>query len=169
MPLVDLWLNSQEQLVDKHVQQIVTFAGDGKLRDGNNASREFHEFLSQIPNQTLCRYVDECLKEALPDGGLVLQDLVNEIGIRLGFSVSYGRYRSSPSQISYDGLWHFPDEHDVIIEVKTTDAYRIDLEKIAEYRQALIDDETVKERSSSILIVIIFTVRLSFSAGPMHT
>ena len=154
MSLVDLWINSKQQLSDKHIQQIVTFAGNGKLRDGNNASGEFREFLSQIPNQLLYQYIEQCLQEALTDGGLILQDLINEVGSRLGFSVKHGRYRSSVNKIGYDGLWHFPDGHDVLIEVKTTDAYRIDLEKIAEYRQALIQNGTIEEKSSSILIVV---------------
>lgn len=154
MSLVDLWTNSKQQLSDKHIQQIVTFAGNGKLRDGNNASGEFREFLSQIPNQLLHQYIEQCLQEALTDGGLILQDLINEVGSRLGFSVEHGRYRSSVNKIGYDGLWHFPDGHDVIIEVKTTDAYRIDLERIAEYRQALIQKGTIDEKSSSILIVV---------------
>jgi len=33
MALVDLWIGSQDQLKQKHVQQIIAFAGDGKLLD----------------------------------------------------------------------------------------------------------------------------------------
>jgi hypothetical protein len=56
--------------------------------------------------------------------------------------------------IGYDGIWRFPDGHAVIIEVKTTDAYRIDLDTIAGYRKALIRQGSVQEQSSSMLIVV---------------
>lgn len=51
MALVDLWTNSREQPEQKHVQQIIAFAGDGKLLDGSEASKESRGFLA--------RYVDE--------------------------------------------------------------------------------------------------------------
>ena len=38
--------------------------------------------------------------------------------------------------------------------MKTTDAYRIDLNKLAEYRKKLIKDEKVEEKESSVLIVV---------------
>jgi len=43
MALVDLWMSSQDQLRQKHVQQIIAFAGDGKLLDGSEASSEFRD------------------------------------------------------------------------------------------------------------------------------
>ena len=49
MALVDLWLQTQLQLASKHIQQIIAFAGDGKLRDGNAASSELRQFLSCCP------------------------------------------------------------------------------------------------------------------------
>jgi hypothetical protein len=83
-----------------------------------------------------------------------LQDIVNQIGIRLGFTVDYGRYRGTSAHIGYDGLWRFPNCHTVIIEVKTTDAYRIALDKLAEYRRTLISQGLIEEAKSSILIVV---------------
>jgi hypothetical protein len=35
MALVDLWKSSPEQIKGKTVQQLLAFAGDGHLRDGN--------------------------------------------------------------------------------------------------------------------------------------
>jgi len=53
MALIDLWTTSQDQLKDKHVQQMIAFAGDGRLLDESGASkssgascREFHRMLS---------------------------------------------------------------------------------------------------------------------------
>ena len=92
MALVDLWISSQDQIRQKHVQQIIAFAGDGKLLDGSEASSEFRDFLAQIPSDLLGRYADECLSGSFTDSGYVLQDIVNEIGRRLGFTVTDGRY-----------------------------------------------------------------------------
>lgn len=154
MPLSDLWLNSKEQLEDKHIQQIIAFAGNGQLRDGNATSTELRSFLDQVPSEILKRYTDECLKDSFKDSGFVLQDIINQVGKRLGFDVIAGRYRGTAGRIGFDGLWKFPDGHSVIVEVKTTDAYRIDLSTVVGYRKALIAKEEVEEDSSSILLVV---------------
>lgn len=92
MSLIDLWRDNRQQLEDKHVQQIIAFAGDGRLKDGSNAAMEFREFLSHVPSNLLERYVDECITSSFSDSGLALQDVVNEVGSRLGLSVTSGRY-----------------------------------------------------------------------------
>ncbi len=154
MPLTELWLNSRSQLEDKHIQQIIAFAGDGFLRDGSSASNEFRDFLSHIPTSHLRKYTDQCLSEAFKDSGLALQDIVNEIGRRLGFLVHNGRYRGSSREIGFDGLWKLTYGHSIIVEVKTTDAFRIDLNTIAEYRRDLVQQSEVEESASSILIIV---------------
>jgi hypothetical protein len=125
--LIDLWRDSRDQISDKHVQQIVAFAGDGRLADGSSSSIEFRNFLGQIPSVILMRYVSECLASSFGGSGLVLQDTVNEIGSRLGFRVTHGRYRGVVGQLGFDGLWESVDGHFIVVEVKTTDTYRIDL------------------------------------------
>lgn len=82
MALIDLWRGSRDQISAKHVQQIVGFAGDGKLGDGNLSSFEFRTFLAQIPSPILIRYASECLVDSFSGSGLVLQDAVNETGSR---------------------------------------------------------------------------------------
>jgi hypothetical protein len=154
MSLIDLWNSSPGQLRDKHVRQIIAFAANGRLIDGNESSVEFRTYLSQIPSSLISRYAEECLREKFDDSGLALQDVVNQVGRRLGFIVSDGRYRGNQSQIGYDGLWVSPDNHQIIVEVKTTDAYRIDLNRIAYYRRALIKSSEISEDNSSILIVV---------------
>jgi hypothetical protein len=149
MSLLQLWRASREQFEGKHIQQIIAFAGGGRLRDGSSASVEFREFLANVPSETLIAYTDQCLQESFKDSGLALQDLVNQVGVRLGFEVEYGRYRRK-----FDGLWIFPDDHAVVVEVKTTDAYRIDLDRIAGYRRALINERSIDEEQSSVLIVV---------------
>jgi hypothetical protein len=154
MALVDLWNSSQDQLKQKHVQQIIAFAGDGRLLDGSEASKEFRSFLAQVSSNLLARYADECLSDSFTNSGYALQDVVNQIGKRLGFRVTDGRYRGTTAHIGFDGLWRFPDGHTVVVEVKTTDAYRIQLNRVVGYERALVKSETISEDASSVLIVV---------------
>ena len=154
MSLTELWLRTRKQIDGKLIHQIITFAGEGKLRDGNTASKEFREFLFNIPSSLLMQYLDQCLENPFPDSGLVLQDIVNQMGRRLGFTVTDGRYRGSSNQVGFDGIWGFPDGHAVIVEVKTTDAYQISLDTLAKYRRQLATEGKIAEDKSSILIVI---------------
>ena len=154
MALIDLWLTSQEQIRSKHLHQIIAFAGEGRLRDLGVASSEFREFLGRIPSDLLARYASECLIESFTDSGQALQDIVNQIGRRLGLEVSYGRYRGTTAHVGHDGLWRLPNAHAVIVEVKTTDAYRIDLNTLANYRKALVASSSIVEEASSMLIVV---------------
>lgn len=154
MSLVDLWQSTPKQLSDKYLQQIIAFAGDGKLKDGNATSEEFRAFIGLIPSIILFRYATECLESKFENSGLALQDIVNQAGKRLGFQVNDGRYRGVRNDNGNDGLWISPDGDQIVVEVKTTDAYRIDLEKIAGYRRSLIKQDTISEERSSVLIVV---------------
>ena len=154
MGLAELWSTSREQLIDKRVYQIIAFAGNGQLLDGGTAAYEFRQFLALVPSSFLERYADECLRESFVGSGFALQDVVNQIGRRLGYSVTDGRYRGTVAHTGFDGLWKFPDEHIVIVEVKTTDTYSIDLQRIANYRRELITNGQMEEERSSVLIVV---------------
>ncbi len=92
--------------------------------------------------------------DSFADSGLALQDVVNQIGKRLGYSVTNGRYRGVVGDIGFDGVWHSSDGHGIIVEVKTTDAYRIDLNVLAEYRRSLIEQQAISSNAPSILIVV---------------
>jgi hypothetical protein len=76
MPLVDIWKSSPEQIRNKTVQQLLIFAGDGKLRDGNETSIEFRQFLAHIPSDLLSTYAIQCLTSSFHEGGFALQDIV---------------------------------------------------------------------------------------------
>jgi hypothetical protein len=154
MSISELWSSSRSQLEDKHVQQIIAFAGAGQLTDRSPASDEFRQFLDHVPSRTLARYAAECLETSFSGSGLALQDIVNQVGKRLGFSVEDGLYRGTPTRSGFDGLWVFPDKHGVVVEVKTTDTYRIDLNRIAEYRHSLVSEGKIAEQGSSVLIVV---------------
>ncbi len=95
-----------------------------------------------------------CLAQRFGGSGFALQDVINQVGRRLGFEVQDGRYRGTSTTIGYDGLWTSPATHSIVVEVKTTDAYRIDLNTLAGYRRALAKTGTIAEEASSILIVV---------------
>jgi hypothetical protein len=154
MALLDLWTKSRDQLQDKQVHQLIAFAGAGKLIDGSECSAEFRAFLARVPSASLREYANQCLTQSFPDSGLALQDVVNEVGARLGANIEPGRYRGTSKHVGFDGVWEFPNGQSIIVEVKTTDTYRIDLNTIADYRQALIESKVVSEAASSMLLVV---------------
>lgn len=154
MTLVQLWKDNPEQMRAKRVDQIIGFAGDGKLGDNNSAPSEFREFLARVPSEYLHRYANDCLESAFKDSGLALQDIVNEVAARLGFQVEAGRYRGSKSEIGHDGIWVTPNGHSIVAEVKTTDAYRLPIETVVGYRRSLIKLGRIIEEKSSILIIV---------------
>lgn len=138
----------------KHIWQIVKWAGEGRLTDGSVASTQVRTFLGGVRSVELERYAIECLTSKFEDSGLVLQDLINEIGSRLGFAVSHGEYRGNVSKIGFDGVWKLPNEHTIVVEVKTTDAFRISLADVVGYRDELIEKGQIKAGYSSVLIVV---------------
>ncbi len=134
---------------------MVGLAGEGRLRDASTASAEFRGFLKIVPISLLMRYAIECLgDEKFADGGKALQDIINEVGRRLGFEVENGLYQGRKDQIGFDGLWRGEGGYSIIVEVKTTDTYSIDLDTLSEYREKLAKDGKINLVNSSILIVV---------------
>ncbi|MFH0813386.1 MAG: hypothetical protein V2A69_11205 [Pseudomonadota bacterium] len=155
MPTIsELWQQNKQYLLEKKLQQVLSFCGDGKLKDGNDTSAQFRDYLGLVPTSVLRSYAQECLQDSFQDSGLALQDIVNQIGMRLGFEVKPGVYRGSSTIIGYDGLWKAVDGHLLLIEVKTTDAYRINLDTIVEYRKKLAANGVLEVEKTSILIVV---------------
>ncbi|HET6764582.1 MAG TPA: hypothetical protein VFH27_12950 [Longimicrobiaceae bacterium] len=154
MSLTTILRTAPEQLKGKLVKQIIAFAGDGKLLDGSAASVEFRDFLGNVSSTDLARYADECLAEKFDSNGLALQDIVNQFGRRLGFRVEDGRYGGSSSQVAFDGLWATSDGRQIVVEVKTSPTFGVQLDTVAGYRRALIRDGRINEEDSSILLVV---------------
>lgn len=153
MPLIDFWETNRANLLAMEITQIVQMAGNGKLTDGSECSKELRDFLKKVDVTQLERYAASCLDKGFELSGFVLQDIVNEVGRRLGCAVSNGLYRGRKGQIGADGLWKFED-WGFVVEVKTTDAYTIRLDKIEEYRAASCAEGALAEpRSSSIIVV----------------
>jgi len=152
--LIDHWQANQAEFQTKKVHQILTWAGDGHLLDGNTASLDFRNLLKQLPVEVLKAYSDECVVGAFKDSGLALQDIINEVGHRLDFQMTHGKYRGSSAEPGHDGLWRLPSGKALIIEVKTTADFSIDLDRIAEYKKHLVAHEHVEADNASILVVI---------------
>ena len=153
MPLLDFWKTSPASVLTLTIEQIVSSAGDGKLRDDNVSSSELRAFLSEVQTKQLRAYAEGCLSNAFPKSGHVLQDVVNELGRRLDYTVTNGRYQGTTNRIGSDGLWRSPEGHDLVVEVKTTDAYRISLDTIARYRDEHTARGDVGTRNSMLIVV----------------
>jgi hypothetical protein len=153
MPLLAFWESNPDEVGQTSIEQIVAMAGDGNLRDGSHCSVELRAYLTQADTKKLAEYIDHCLSTSFSKGGLVFQDLVNELGRRLDYKVMNGRYQGTINAIGFDGIWTSPEGHTIVAEVKTTDAYRIPLDTIASYLQRLLDSKEVIEPSSILILV----------------
>jgi|SRR5947209_3292360 len=152
MALIDLW--QSEDTRKRKLFQLITFAGTGKLGDGNSTSQEFRALLPEISVDALARFADECLSEAFEGSGFALQDIINEAGRRLGYHVAPGYYQGRVAAGNQDALWTAPDGWKLVVETKTTATYQIHLGKIAGYRDKLLEQREVAEDKSSILIIV---------------
>jgi hypothetical protein len=152
--ILKAFLEDSTALEDRRVEQVVAICGKGTLRDDSTCSKSFREFLKNVPSRVLRKYASECLDGGprSQNTGLILQDVVNEIGDRLGFEVEHGYYRGSPNRIGNDGVWRSAT-FAFLIEVKTSDL-SIKLAPIAQYREKLIQAKKLTGDGSSILIVL---------------
>jgi len=154
MSLINLWRANPEAVLRMTLPTVVRMAidPDDSLRDGSQGSLALRQFLTEIESNKLTSFATYCLESAFPESGQVLQDIVNEIGRRLGFAAENGRYRGVRNDIGYDGIWS-ANGLSLVVEVKTTDAYAINLDVIASYRDRLIDANRIP-RDTPVLIVI---------------
>lgn len=135
------------------IEQLVATAGDGNLKDGSACSDEIREYFQGESIDRLAEHVNRCLEAPFNKSGLVLQDLVNELGRRLGYQVSDGVYQGTSKGDNFDGLWEDDDGRAIVVEVKTTDTYTIKIDKIANYRRLLIDSNEIPGKSSCLIVV----------------
>ncbi|MBS1705409.1 MAG: hypothetical protein JST40_06015 [Armatimonadetes bacterium] len=152
MPLLDLLRDSPDAVAGFSLSQVISVAGDGTLRDGSKCSAEFRSFLTRCPIARLESFINECLANG-SKMGLALQDLVNELGRRLGYEAFDGRYQGIRGQIGFDGIWKDSSANCLVVEVKTTDAYRINLDTLIGYRDRLAEEGKIR-RNDPVLVVV---------------
>ncbi|MDQ2833807.1 MAG: hypothetical protein M3Y50_08705 [Acidobacteriota bacterium] len=153
MALLNFWKNSKEDVLSLKIDQVVSNAGDGNVRDASICATELREYFSQCPADRLFGYAQQCLEKSFTNSGLVLQDIVNGLGRRLDFDVENGLYRGKPGAIGFDGIWRAKGEPDLIIEVKTTDYVTIDLDTHAGYKERLLTAERTTKDASTLIVV----------------
>jgi hypothetical protein len=153
MPLLPILATNPQEIYALDIRQIVALCGNGRLTDGSECSAELRDFLRRAPSEQLFQYIETCLDEGFDKSGQVLQDLVNELGRRLDFEVRNGNYAGRQNSIGFDGIWSSQGARSLVVEVKTTDAYRINLDTIASYRSRLIDSGQLSTASSVLIIV----------------
>ena len=154
MPLITLWRATPKAVLEMTLPTVVRMASDpdNSLRDGSPGSLDFRQFLTEIDSKKLSSFATYCLENPFTDSGQVLQDIVNEIGRRMGFVAENGRYRGVRNDIGYDGIWRSGSKN-LVVEVKTTDAYTISLDVIVGYRDRLVEEDRIPN-DTPILIVI---------------
>jgi hypothetical protein len=136
-------------MVELTLDRIVELAGD--WADGSRASEQFRGIIED--EQTTTAEIEAFLNEAIQGSethhNRALQDLVNNIGARLGFTIEYGIYQGTTDQIGYDGHWMStatdPPSH-LIVETKSSTTYSINPTQAGEYMEELEQREEL-ERS----------------------
>jgi hypothetical protein len=153
MALLSFWKSNRDEVLKLTIEQVVSNAGDGILRDQSSCSDELRTFLSAVPSDRLFDYARHCLESAYNKKGLVLQDIVHELGRRLDFEVENGLYQGRRNAIGFDGIWRYQDQPDLIVEVKTTDYFTISLDTLADYKERLFVESKVPRTASTLIVV----------------
>lgn len=153
MPLLAFWESNPGEFDNLTIEQIVAMGGDGVLKDNSVCSQELRTYLTQATTEKLAGYIEHCLTSNFQKSGLVFQDLINELGRRLDYNVRNGKYQGTTNSIGYDGVWVSNEGHAIVAEVKTTDAYTIKLDTIASYRDKLLNEGSIADPSSNLIIV----------------
>jgi hypothetical protein len=153
MPLLSFWKNAKDDVLRMTIEQVVSSAGDGVLRDHAPSSDEFRQFLAVVQVERLFDYARHCLESSFDKNGIVLQDIVNELGRRLEFEVENGLYQGKKNAIGFDGIWRAKNEPGLVIEVKTTDYFTIPLDRLAEYKEKLLAENRISKNGSVLIVV----------------
>jgi hypothetical protein len=137
----------------------------GKLDDspGENAPRErFRRFLHENVKEAaeIRDYVQECINASGEQYSRALQDLVNHLGILLGFEVVHGRYQGVQGQIGFDGHWISPKiekrpEFHLVVEVKTTEVFHINTATLVSYVDSLISQKAIQGWKNALGLYVV--------------
>lgn len=143
---------ASEQLKDKHILQIISFAGSGKLRH-NSTVKELRGYFACVPSPLLSRYLFETIREPFDSDAIVLSELVNEIGRRLGFQVTFFLKKRTTTQVNYIGLWKMNDNTSIITAIQRNNLPSINPVALLTFKKELEQQKVIDYRQSSILII----------------
>lgn len=153
--LINAWNETQKKFT-MSLKQIVNIAGDESL-ENEDAIKELRDFFGMIDLPTMERLMIESYskekKLKFESRGFAFQDLINEMGIRLGYDVTHGLYRGKKGENGFDGLWKLSDGTHIIMEAKVTGDYAFSPETIIGYRDRLIGETGLSRKKCSILVV----------------
>ena len=138
--------------------QILSLVGVMDDSPGNDTSRErFRQFLKDNARDVsqLRDYIQECLTKSGPQYNRALQDLVNHVGIFLGFEVEFGLYQGLQGQIGFDGHWKSPKDFHIVAETKTTDAYAIKTLTLVGYVDGLISEKQIPSWDNALGLYVV--------------
>jgi hypothetical protein len=139
------------------LEVIVDLAGE--LKDGSRASEKLREKIQgDATLGDIELLLDESLRGSDSYHNRALQDIVNNIGSRLGFEVEYGAYKPSSGNPSHDGLWVSnqleSEEVYLVVESKKSTTYTIDPEhQPGSYMEYLVDERGISPDQVYGLIV----------------
>jgi hypothetical protein len=144
-------------MVELTLDRLVNLAGD--WNDGSRASEQFRDIIEdeQTTTEEIEAYLLEAMEGTEQYHNRALQDLVNNIGRRLGFEVEYGVYQGRSDTIGYDGHWTSTateDDTHLVVETKKTTAYAIDPGQAGEYMDELTSEEDIDRAQVYGLYVI---------------
>jgi len=133
----------------------------GRLDDspGENTSRErFRRFLKAEVKDlgTLRDYTDECLRNSGEQYDRAFQDLVNRLGVELGFEVEEGRYQGVQGEIGFDGLWSSPKGLKIVVEAKKrVDVYVVKTSTLIGYVDNLISHGRIANWNEALGLYVV--------------
>lgn len=117
----------------------------GRLDDapGSETGRmRFRNFLrdNALHLDVLDDYVQACRDRPDEQHDRAFQDLLNHLGIRLGFEVEFGPYVRLPGSIASHGHWASPTGHQVVVEIRRRESHADQRPTLARRLEQLIHE-----------------------------
>lgn len=140
------------------LKQILNLVGNLDDTSGDDNPRErFRSFLKENVNEVgqIRDYIEECLRTSGIQYNRALQDLVNHLGRFLEFEVVFGRYQGVQGQIGFDGHWKSPTGFNLVVEVKTTEAYAIKAATLVGYVDELISEKMIPNWDKALGLYVV--------------
>jgi hypothetical protein len=154
--ILESWKEDNTFLDEYTIDRLIHVLGDGKgLLDSGTTGQELRQVLQYTSCDKIDTYLETCInskgsKDFEAQKGFVLQEIVNAIGAKLDFKVTFGNYRGNKtSEVpAFDGIWETSDSHSILIESKSS-TDRINIDQVKHYRDKLFKTNS---RSSALIV-----------------